>query len=314
MKRFLVCTVLAAMAALPAAAQRPRQQSTAIPAGTVVEIRIDNHLSSENSQEGETFTGTLPNAVIVGGRTVFQKNALVDGHVTRVKPSGRLSDSGELELVIDRIAGKSVNIEPFAIKGASHTKGNVAKIGGGTAVGAIIGGLAGGGKGAAIGAAVGAASGTGVAAATGKKEAIVESEAILPFKFAGGTVGVANNVSGRNDVIGRRDEQDSVWNQEAPEFSARDRRVIRSCMLDSRGNLPPGLAKKDRLPPGLERQLQRNGTLPPGLQKRIRPLPLACEERLPRLPRTIERVILNRHILLLESQNRILDLFNLDEE
>src|SRR6266481_1582476 len=30
-------------------------------------------------------------------------------------------------------------------------------------------------------------------------------------------------------------------------------------------NLPPGLAKKDRLPPGLEKQLVSRGTLPPGL-------------------------------------------------
>ena len=35
--------------------------------------------------------------------------------------------------------------------------------------------------------------------------------------------------------------------------------------------LPPGLAKRDTLPPGLERQLQRNGKLPPGLEKRALP-------------------------------------------
>src|SRR5438094_10337706 len=33
-------------------------------------------------------------------------------------------------------------------------------------------------------------------------------------------------------------------------------------------SLPPGLAKRDRLPPGLERQLVVRGTLPPGLQKK----------------------------------------------
>ena len=34
-------------------------------------------------------------------------------------------------------------------------------------------------------------------------------------------------------------------------------------------HLPPGLAKRDRLPLGLERQLVVRGTLPPGLQKKM---------------------------------------------
>ncbi len=35
--------------------------------------------------------------------------------------------------------------------------------------------------------------------------------------------------------------------------------------------LPPGLAKRDRLPPGLEKHLLKHGSLPPGLQKKIDP-------------------------------------------
>ena len=37
------------------------------------------------------------------------------------------------------------------------------------------------------------------------------------------------------------------------------------------GGLPPGLAKRDRLPPGLEKHLERWGRLPPGLEKRYLP-------------------------------------------
>ena len=33
--------------------------------------------------------------------------------------------------------------------------------------------------------------------------------------------------------------------------------------------LPPGLAKRDRLPPGLEKHLLKHGSLPPGLQKKL---------------------------------------------
>jgi hypothetical protein len=35
--------------------------------------------------------------------------------------------------------------------------------------------------------------------------------------------------------------------------------------------LPPGLAKRSQLPPGLQRHLWKHGSLPPGLQKKIGP-------------------------------------------
>ena len=76
-------------------------------------------------------------------------------------------------------------------------------------------------------------------------------------------------------------------------FSTGDREIIIEFARGKRSGLPPGLAKKDRLPPGLERQLRRNAQLPPGLQKRLTPFPSALEAelgrrsaaRLPRQPR-----------------------------
>jgi hypothetical protein len=71
--------------------------------------------------------------------------------------------------------------------------------------------------------------------------------------------------------------------------------------------LPPGLAKKDELPPGLAKQLERNGTLPPGLAKRD--LPSDLESRLPLLPKSHQRVIVDDDILLIErATGRILDI------
>ena len=63
--------------------------------------------------------------------------------------------------------------------------------------------------------------------------------------------------------------------------------------------LPPGLAKRDKLPPGLEKQLQKNGTLPPGLAKRS--LPADLEGKLPPVPKGYERrIIENSAIVLVE--------------
>lgn len=71
--------------------------------------------------------------------------------------------------------------------------------------------------------------------------------------------------------------------------------------------MPPGLAKKEELPPGLAKQLERNGTLPPGLAKRD--LPSDLESRLPLLPKTHQRVIVDEDILLIEkATGRILDI------
>ena len=74
--------------------------------------------------------------------------------------------------------------------------------------------------------------------------------------------------------------------------------------------LPPGLAKRGgKLPPGLQKHLDKNGRLPPGLQKRLEPLPAYLDRRLPRLPKIWERVILGRDVILIDrSTNRILDI------
>ena len=94
-------------------------------------------------------------------------------------------------------------------------------------------------------------------------------------------------------------------------FSTVQRRDISTCLLSDRSGLPPGLAKRDRLPPGLERQLRRNGKLPPGLQKKVTGLPSACSVGLPRLPEGWERVVLSDRVLILDSARVISDIFRI---
>jgi hypothetical protein len=156
-----------------------------IPAGAKLSVRLESGINSRSAKTGQTFHGTLARALMVNGKSIADAGAPVKGKVTHAKPSGRLHAPGELTLRLTsvEIQGKAVSIATTAYraKGKSHTKGNVEKIGGGAAAGALIGGLAGGGKGALIGTAVGAGAGTGVAAATGKEEASVPAEAALTF-------------------------------------------------------------------------------------------------------------------------------------
>jgi hypothetical protein len=55
---------------------------------------------------------------------------------------------------------------------------------------------------------------------------------------------------------------------------------------------PRGFAKRDQLPPGLERQLRVRGTLPPGLRKKLSPCPEELEGRLPPPPRGCAHVVI----------------------
>jgi hypothetical protein len=95
-------------------------------------------------------------------------------------------------------------------------------------------------------------------------------------------------------------------------FLPEERRIIEDYYRSSGPSkgLPPGLAKRGgKLPPGLQKHLDKNGTLPPGLQKRLEPLPQDLGSRLPQLPDYWERVILDRNVILLDRRsNRILDI------
>jgi hypothetical protein len=336
-KHFLIFLVLFVIAVSAFGYPKKRRYSSpsqpamaALPAGTVIRARIIESLNSGTTQAGDAFHATLEDPIVVNGQTLFPSDSDLSGSVLAVHRSGRLSDPGTLTLGLTSVTNGSqtmpLTVTPFEVKGESHTASNVEKIGGGTAVGALIGGLAGGGKGAAIGAGAGAAAGTGVAAATGKHEAKIESETVLSWTTTAPAATSTATATGYSQPAptlatpSTAPANSSAARAPAPapdasgSFSARDRRVIRGCFEDNRDDLPPGLAKRDSLPPGLQKQMDRNGTLPPGLQKRVRPLPAACERQLPSLPNDWERVVYGGRVMLIDSASHILDSFFLDEE
>jgi hypothetical protein len=156
-----------------------------IPAGSRVTVRLGQSLNSGTSRTGETFDCTVSSDLVVNGTTVAKKGAPCKGKVTLAKDSGRLHAPGQLAVRLTSIDGNAVTSTSVSRKGKSHTKGNVTKIGGGAAAGALIGALAGGGKGAAIGAGAGAAAGTGVAMYTGKDNVSLAAETPLTFTVTG---------------------------------------------------------------------------------------------------------------------------------
>ena len=152
-----------------------------IPAGTRLTVRLTSAISSGTAKAGQTFDGTLAKDVVVDGNTFAAAGSPVKGKITSVRPSGRLHKPGYVSMRLTSVNDQAIQTAAIGRQGKSHTKGNVEKIGGGAAAGAVIGALAGGGKGAAIGTLAGGAAGTGVAAYTGKEEAVVPAESVLTF-------------------------------------------------------------------------------------------------------------------------------------
>lgn len=92
-------------------------------------------------------------------------------------------------------------------------------------------------------------------------------------------------------------------------FTARDRRVISSCLKATRGALPMSNARST-ITRSVRAQLVKGNTLPAEVQDRVRSLPLSCVNQLQDLPNELERVVFERDVLLIDGQNRILDMFS----
>lgn len=163
----------------------PARHELVIPKGTELRVRIDETIDTKRNRAGDQFRASLAEPIVLGGKTVVPKGTPFVGHVTESEASGRMEGRALLALTLDsfELAGKDYHVRTGSIdrESTSHKKRNVALIGGGAGLGALIGGLAGGGKGALIGAGAGAGAGTAGAAATGKKEIGVAAESLLTF-------------------------------------------------------------------------------------------------------------------------------------
>ncbi|MBI3405204.1 MAG: hypothetical protein HY046_07070 [Acidobacteria bacterium] len=183
----LACLALAGVAIAGASFSSGTTPVT-LPAGTVITVRLDHTVASNQHRSGDTFDATVASPVVVKGRTVIPEGANAKGSIIDARESGRLSGVARLRLALNTVeVGNSeydVSTSTVSRVGQNHKKRNWFLIGGGTGLGALIGGLAGGGKGLAIGAASGAGAGTAGAAVTGKREVRLPAESLLTFRLA----------------------------------------------------------------------------------------------------------------------------------
>ncbi|MGA9790389.1 MAG: hypothetical protein WBQ43_06825 [Terriglobales bacterium] len=111
-----------------------------------------------------------------------------------------------------------------------------------------------------------------------------------------------------HDKHGDHDDSDRRY------YSSHDRDEMRGWYHDQAEHLPPGLAKRDQLPPGLEKQLRVRGTLPPGLRKKMMPCPQELERRLPPPPAGYAHFVIGGHVALVNrSTYMVLDIFHFEQ-
>ena len=157
-----------------------------IPAGTIIRVRTNEKIDTNNAAVGRTFFGTVADdAMDRNGTIVIPRGATAELAVTGVSKH---------QLTLD-LAAITANGRRYAVTSSPQTVSGTRKpgigknkrtakfLGGGAAGGAVIGALAGGGTGALIGGLVGAGAGAGAQSLTRDKAAKVPEESLLSFRL-----------------------------------------------------------------------------------------------------------------------------------
>jgi hypothetical protein len=167
---------------------QPPPAKLTIPAGTVLQVRINDYLSSDHNQVGDRVTATLQSPIVVNGYVVARRGQTVTGQVEAAQKAGRVKGTSQLGIELTDLTlvdGQQRPILTQLWKGSGGTShgADAATIGGTTALGAAIGAAAGWGTGAAIGAGAGAAAGIGAVLLTRGRPTVVGPETPLSFRL-----------------------------------------------------------------------------------------------------------------------------------
>src|ERR1700720_2087067 len=181
-------TVLLAVAVIVGTFSLLAARGFIVPEDTALRIRLDDTLTSTDSQVGDPFSAT----VVDKGE---YQNARVYGHVTQIDMSGRVKGHTSMMLRFDRLvmpdgrrapihaeivelyhapSGEKVDVEG-AIESGGRGRKTIEHTVIGAGAGALLGGIFGAGKGAGIGSVIGGAGGLGTTAFRGLQNITLNS-------------------------------------------------------------------------------------------------------------------------------------------
>ena len=168
------------IAALPLCASTP---NFSVPDDVALRIRLDDTLTSNDSEVGDPFSATVVDQGDYQGARVY-------GHVAQVDMSGKIKGHTTMSLRFDRLvmpdgrrapihaeivelyhapSGEKVDVEG-AIESGGRGRKSIEHTAIGAGAGALLGGIFGGGKGAGIGSIIGGAGGLGTTAFHGRQK------------------------------------------------------------------------------------------------------------------------------------------------
>lgn len=157
--------------------------SFTVPEDLALRIRLDDTLTSVDSQIGDPFSATVVDA------SEYQ-NARVYGHIAEIDMSGKVEGRTTMMLRFDRLvmpdgrrapiqaeiielyhapSGEKVDVEG-AIESGGRGRKTIEHTAIGAGAGALLGGIFGAGKGAGIGSIIGGAGGLGTTAFHGRQK------------------------------------------------------------------------------------------------------------------------------------------------
>lgn len=170
--------------AAPSPARAPA--AVTVPAKTMVNVRLTETIDVDATKAGATFRTLVDDPIMLDGKVVIPRGAVVIVQAVSVAQSGTIKGSDKISLKANSITfgGQTYEVVTNYVeaKGGGEGKKSARKIGGGAGLGAVVGGIAGGGSGAAIGAAVGGATGA-VVASQGQEHLKLPAETRLQFQL-----------------------------------------------------------------------------------------------------------------------------------
>ena len=183
------------IAALPLCASTP---NFSVPDDVALRIRLDDTLTSNDSEVGDPFSATVVDQGHYQGARVY-------GHVAQVDMSGKIKGHTTMLLRFDRLvmpdgrrapihaeivelyhapSGEKVDVEG-AIESGGRGRKSIEHTAIGAGAGALLGGIFGGGKGAGIGSIIGGAGGLGTTAFHGRQKITLGSGQEMLIRITG---------------------------------------------------------------------------------------------------------------------------------
>jgi len=163
-------------------------QAFRIPEDVALRVRLDDTLTSTDSEVGDPFSATVVD------KSDYQ-NARVYGHISQIDMSGKVEGHTSMMLRFDRLvmpdgrrapihaeivelyhapSGEKVDVEG-AIESSGRGRKTIVHTAIGAGAGALLGGIFGGGKGAGIGSVIGGVGGLGTTAFHGNQKITLNS-------------------------------------------------------------------------------------------------------------------------------------------